>query len=220
MISNTVMETLTRGGVLPVVRLPSLDRAARLAQTLLDAGVTAFEVTLTSPGALEALKAVRAKFSQFESGEAVIGAGSVVSAEQAGQAIDAGAQFIVTPVTYPDTIAACVRREVPIVPGAMTPTEVQSAWDMGASAVKVFPAHHFGPVYLKDLLAPLPHLKLVPTGGVNLDNAADYIRHGAVALGVGSSLVNAKRIEAEDWAGLAADARAFLEAVKAGRAKA
>ncbi len=214
------MDTLTRGGVLPVVRLPSLDRAARLAQALLEAGVTAFEVTLTSPGALEALKAVRARFGEFESGGAVIGAGSVVGADQAEAAIDAGAQFLVTPVTSPDTIAACVRREVPIVPGALTPTEIQFAWDLGASAVKVFPAHHFGPVYLKDLLAPLPHLKLVPTGGVTLHNAADYVRNGAVALGIGSSLVNPKLVDAEDWAGLAAAARAFLDAVQAGRAKA
>jgi 2-dehydro-3-deoxyphosphogluconate aldolase/(4S)-4-hydroxy-2-oxoglutarate aldolase len=221
MITNPqqVMDTIERGGVLPVVRLPSLERAATLAQTLLEAGVTAFEVTLTSPGALEALQSVRAGQPAFEAGRAVIGAGSVVSPDQAAAAIDCGAQFIVTPVMQPRTIAACVDRRIPIIPGALTPTEIQAAWEAGASAVKVFPAHLFGPTYLKDLLAPLPHLKLVPTGGVTLENAGEFIRRGAAALGIGSSLVSPRLVDAEEWERLAANARAFLDAVQAARIK-
>ena len=219
MASHPVMEIIVRGGVVPIVRLPSLDRAEALAQALIEAGVTSFEVTLTSPGALETLHGLLERLPSFADGTAAIGAGSIVSAAQAEAALDAGAQFIVTPVTYPEAIAVCVKRGAPIIPGALTPTEIQTAWDLGASAVKVFPAHHFGPVYLKDILAPLPHLKLVPTGGITPQNAADYIRHGAVALGAGSNLVNPKWVDAGDWQAIGDAGRAYLAAVQAGRAK-
>ena len=219
MNTQQVIDTITRGGVLPIVRLPSLARAARLAQTLLEAGLTAFEVTLTSPGALDALRSVRAGQPAFADGQAVIGAGSVVTPDQAAAAIDAGAQFVVTPVMQPTTIAACVERGAPVIPGALTPTEIQAAWDLGASVVKVFPAHIFGPAYLKDILAPLPHLRLLPTGGITVENAGEYIRHGAAALGVGSNLVSPRLVDAEDWETLAANARAFLQAVRAARSQ-
>jgi 2-dehydro-3-deoxyphosphogluconate aldolase/(4S)-4-hydroxy-2-oxoglutarate aldolase len=147
----------------------------------------------------------------------VLGVGSVVSPQQAEAALDAGAQLIVTPVLNLAVVAACVARGVPVAPGALTPTEIQTAWEAGAALVKVFPANRLGPGYLKDVLAPLPHLQLLPTGGINVENAGDYIRAGAVALGVGSSLVNPQWVAAGAWDKLAQAARELLGAVQAAR---
>ena len=119
---------------------------------------------------------------------------------------------------YPATIAVCVERGVPISAGALTPTEIQTAWDAGSRLVKVFPANRLGPGYLKDVLAPLPHLKLLPTGGISAENAADYIRNGAAALGVGGNLINPRWVAAGDWAQIASAARLILQAVQAARA--
>jgi 2-dehydro-3-deoxyphosphogluconate aldolase/(4S)-4-hydroxy-2-oxoglutarate aldolase len=214
-----VVQVIARGGVLPIVRLLDLAAVPQVCDTLLAEGVTAFELTMTSPGALDWLARLRAGRIEFADGTAVLGVGSVVTPEQAVAAIEAGAQLVVTPVMYLATIAACVERGVPIVPGALTPTEIQTAWDAGASMVKVFPANRLGPGYLKDVLAPLPHLKLLPTGGVNAENAADYIRNGAAALGVGSNLVSPKWAAAGEWGKMAAAARALLDAVQAVRAE-
>ena len=211
------VEIILRGGVVPIVRLPNLEAAGRLAQTLLDAGVTAYELTLTSPGALGVLKRLRGEVLAFEDGRAVIGAGSVMTESQADEAISAGAQFIVSPVADARLIARCVKRDTAVLPGALTPQEIHAAWSQGASLVKVFPAHVFGPVYMQDLLAPMPQLKLIPTGGITLENAADYIRGGAAAIGVGSSLVNPARIAAGQWNLLAVTAQSFRDAVQAGR---
>lgn len=202
---------------MPVVRLADLSSAVDLARALLAGGVTAVELTMTSPGALDALPLLLENVAEFGRGEAALGMGSVLNADMAEAAIERGAQFIVAPMLDLPTVAACVCRGVPVMPGALTPTEIQTAWTAGASVVKVFPASAVGPSYFKDLLAPLPHLKLMPTGGVDLSNAADFIRSGAVAVGAGSSLVDKKVIANADWAELTRRAAEFVQTVQHAR---
>lgn len=214
---DSVVETVTRGGVVPVVRLSDLGQAVELSRALLAGGVTAVELTMTSPGALDALPLLLANVSEFRRGEAALGMGSVLNVAMAEAAIEKGAMFIVTPMLDLPTVAACVRRGTPIMPGALTPTEMQTAWTAGAALVKVFPANVAGPSYFKDVLAPLPHLKLMPTGGVDLSNVADFIRNGAVAVGAGSSLVDKNIVAAADWPQLTRRAAQFVQTVQNAR---
>ena len=217
--TQTILTILQRGGVVPVVRLPSLQQAVPLVRALLAGGITAIEPTMTSPGALDVLPTLLAEIPAFGAGEAVLGMGSVTSPEQAAAAIDAGAHFIVAPVLDLPTVAYCVARGVPVMPGALTPSEIQSAWQAGASVVKVFPARVFGPGYFKDVLAPLPHLRLMPTGGVDLSNVADFVRAGAVAVGVGSALVDKKLIDGGDWAEITRRSAEYVRTVHKARGK-
>lgn len=217
MTQNDVVDIIQRGGVVPVVRLPSLEQATPLVQALLAGGVTAIEPTMTSPDALDVLPRLLREIPAFRSGEAVLGMGTVVSREQAAAAIEAGAQFIVSPILDLEVVKYCTACGVPVMPGAFTPTEIQTAWHAGASIVKVFPARALGPAYFKDLLAPLPHLRLMPTGGVNLDNAPAFIRNGAVAVGVGGALVAKDLVAACAWEELSARAAEFVDAVRGAR---
>lgn len=212
------VEVVEKGGVVPVIRLQDLSGAVDLAQALLDGGVTAVELTMTSPGALEALSLLRDKVAAFATGRAALGMGSVLDSEMAAAATGRGAQFIVAPILDLSTVSYCVRRNIPVIPGAFTPTEVQSAWGAGAAVVKVFPATQLGPGYFKDLLAPLPHLKLMPTGGVDLGNAAAFVRAGAVAVGVGSALVRKDWVAGGNWSALTEQARRFTQTVEEARA--
>ena len=216
--SQRTLELLEEGGVVPVVRLPDLSRAAAMAQALLDGGVTTLELTMTSPGALDALALLRQEIPAFSDGAAALGMGSVLDADMAAAAIARGAQFIVAPILDLPTLKLCVERDVPAMPGAFTPTEIQTAWKAGAAVVKVFPATKLGPGYFKDLLAPLPHLKLMPTGGVDLENCGDFIRAGAIAVGVGSALVRKEWVENGEWRALSEQARRFASSVRAARA--
>lgn len=217
--TQTILTILQRGGVVPVVRLPSLEQAVPLVRALLAGGITAIEPTMTSPGALDVLPTLLAEIPAFGAGEAVLGMGSVTSPEQAAAAIDAGAHFIVAPVLDLPTVDYCVERGVPVMPGALTPSEIQTAWNAGASVVKVFPARVFGSGYFKDVLAPLPHLRLMPTGGVDLSNAADFVKAGAVAVGVGSALVDKKLIDAGDWAEITRRSAEYVHTVHEARRK-
>ena len=212
-----VMRIAGLGGVVVVIRLDDLSKAAGLTKALLDAGITALEYTMTNPQALQVLTEIKASSSEFEDGKAVIGAGTVLTPDDARAALSAGAQFVVTPVSNFETIRVCTGAGVPIVPGALTPTEILNAWNAGASAIKVFPARAFGPAYFKDLREPLPFLKLLPTGGVSLDNAAEFVKNGAIAVGVGGNLVDKKLVAAGDWDAIRQKAAAYLEQVKAGR---
>ncbi|MXX23992.1 MAG: bifunctional 4-hydroxy-2-oxoglutarate aldolase/2-dehydro-3-deoxy-phosphogluconate aldolase, partial [Caldilineaceae bacterium SB0668_bin_21] len=164
--SRTV-QLIEKGGVVPVVRLPDLAGAVGLARALLDGGVTAFELTMTSPGALDALTLLRERVPAFEQGEAALGMGSVLDRKMVAEAVARGAQFVVAPTLDLPTVSYCAGLGVPVMPGAFTPTEAQTAWMAGAAVVKVFPATKLGPGYFQDILAPLPHLKLMPTGGVD-----------------------------------------------------
>lgn len=212
-----VLRITARSGVVAIVRLEDLGQAVALSQALLDGGITALEFTLTNPAALKALAEVKAALPHFKQGVATIGAGTVLNAEAARASIEAGAEFIVAPSTNFGTIEECKRQGVAVMPGALTPTEIVAAWEAGASVVKVFPARAFGPAYIKDLREPLPHLKLMPTGGVNPDNAGEYIKNGAVAVGVGGNLVDKKLVAAGDWEAIRAKAETYVRAVAAAR---
>jgi 2-dehydro-3-deoxyphosphogluconate aldolase/(4S)-4-hydroxy-2-oxoglutarate aldolase len=212
-----VMRIAGLGGVVVVIRLDDLSKAADLTRALLDGGVTALEFTMTNPQALAVLTAIKLAFPEFKQGTAVIGAGTVLTPDDARAALAAGAQFVVTPVSNFETIKVCTEAGVPIVPGALTPTEILNAWNAGASAIKVFPARAFGPAYFKDLREPLPFLKLIPTGGVSLDNTADFIKNGATAVGVGGNLVDKKLVAAGDWEAIRQKTAAYVELVKAAR---
>ncbi len=209
-----VLEIMGVGGVVAIVRLADLSQAVALSRALLKGGITALEFTLTNPEALKAMAQVRDELPEFAVGKAVIGAGTVLNAEAAHSSIEAGAQFIVAPNTNFGTIEECKKAGVAVMPGAMTPTEIVAAWEAGASVVKVFPARGLGPAYIKDLREPLPDLKLMPTGGVNLDNTAEYIKNGAIAVGVGGNLVDKQLIATHNWNALTEKAAAYIREVK------
>ena len=168
---------------------------------------------MTTPNALQVVKTAR----QAVGDTAAIGVGTVLDAETARAAILAGAQFVVAPITDLATIELCRRYSVPVLPGAMTPTEIVRAWQAGADFVKVFPTSTLGAEFIRDLRGPLPHIKLVPTGGVNLDTVADFIKAGAAALGVGSSLVTREAVKTRDYAAIKATAAEFLKCVRQAR---
>jgi len=180
---------LCEKGIVAVVRAPSSDQLIEVAQALLRGGVDCIEITMTTPNALRVIAACREAV-----GEAMIGVGSVLDAATAEAAIQAGAQFVVSPIFRPEIVDAAHAADLPAVPGCFTPTEILAATDAGADLVKVFPAGFFGAEYFKAILAPMPHLKLTPTGGVDLDTAAGFIAAGAVTLGVGSALVTKKAL--------------------------
>lgn len=212
-----VLDIMSQSGVVAIVRLADLSAALPLSQAILAGGVTALEFTLTNPAALEAVAAVKAALTEFAGGRAVIGVGTVLNAPAVRASVEAGAEFIVSPHTDLDTLAMCQKLGVASMPGALTPTEIVTAWNAGASVVKLFPAGAFGPAYLKDIRAPLPHLKLMPTGGVNLENVGQYIKNGALAVGIGSNLVDAQVIKAGNWDRLTRTAAAYVQAVQAAR---
>lgn len=216
---DRTVQLIEKGGVVPVVRLPDLAGAVELARALLDGGVTAFELTMTSPGALDALTLLRERVPAFVRGEAALGMGSVLNRKMAAEAIARGAQFVVAPTLDLPTVHYCAGLGVPVMPGAFTPTEVQTAWQAGASVVKVFPATKLGPGYFEDILAPLPHLKLMPTGGVDMENASSFVRAGAVAVGVGSALVRREWVADGDWQAITEQAGRFVAAVGEARAE-
>lgn len=216
--SLSTVEIIEGGGVVPVVRLPDLAGAVELAQALLDGGVTAFELTMTSRGALDALTLLRERVPAFVRGEAALGMGSVLNRKMAAEAIARGAHFVVAPTLDLPTVHYCAGLGVPVMPGAFTPTEVQTAWLAGAAVVKVFPATRLGPGYFQDILAPLPHLKLMPTGGVDLENAGSFVRAGAAAVGVGSALVRKDWVADGNWQAITEQARRFVAAVGEARA--
>jgi 2-dehydro-3-deoxyphosphogluconate aldolase / (4S)-4-hydroxy-2-oxoglutarate aldolase len=207
-------ETIAENGLVAIVRLDDLSAAIPLTEALLRGGVRSVEFTFTNPLAGRVIEQVRGALT----GQVAVGAGSVLDPETARVALLAGAEFVVTPTLNVATIELCSRYGVPTVIGALTPTEILTAWQAGASYVKVFPATVGGPQYLKDVRGPLPQVKLIPTGGVNLDNAADFIRAGASAIAVGGNLVDAPTVRNEDWATLEERARQFSEVVAAARA--
>ena len=191
-----------------IVRLDDLGEAVAIGQALVEGGIRALEFTLTNPDALNSIGEVRGR---LEEGRALVGAGTVLDGGSAGEAISAGAQFLVTPVYRRDVIERGLEGGVPVVSGAMSPTEIFAAWQDGADLVKVFPARSLGPSYVKDLLGPLPQLRLVPTGGVNLDNCAAFIEAGAYTVALGSNLVDEDVISRHDWGELSALAQRYVE---------
>jgi len=201
-------------GIVAVIRAPRGEILADVAEALLGGGVQVMEVTFTVPQALRVLEQVADRLGD----RILLGAGTVLDAETARAAILAGAEFIVSPSTNFDVIRLCRRYDKAVMPGALTPTEVVAAWEAGADIVKVFPADALGgPKYLKALKAPLPQINLMPTGGVDLSTAADFVRAGACALGIGGSLVEAKALATRDLHRIASLARQYVEIVRQAR---
>jgi len=209
-------ETLKRlldCGIVAVIRAKSKDQLAPIAQALIAGGVLGIEVTMSTPNAIAGIEALANSIGD----RAIVGVGTVLDAHTARDAIAAGAQFVVSPILDEEVIATTKRYGKISIPGAFTPTEILRAWTAGADVVKVFPSTSLGPTYFKDLLAPLPQVRLTPTGGVDLKNAGEWIKAGAACLGVGSSLVSKDAVAREDWAAITQAARAFVEAVVAAR---
>jgi 2-dehydro-3-deoxyphosphogluconate aldolase/(4S)-4-hydroxy-2-oxoglutarate aldolase len=201
-------------GIVPVIRAATAELALRAAEAVLAGGVSIFEITMTVPDAPAVIRSLVAKLGD----RAVVGAGTVLSAEVARVCIEAGAAFVVSPGLDLGTVAAAHERGVPMMPGALTPTEVIAAWKTGAEMVKIFPCGAVGgPQYLRALRGPLPEVKLLPTGGVNADNAGDYIAAGAAALGVGSELIDVAALAAGNDALITERARALVAAVATAR---
>jgi 2-dehydro-3-deoxyphosphogluconate aldolase/(4S)-4-hydroxy-2-oxoglutarate aldolase len=210
-----VLRELREIGLVPVLRADSIEQALGLADAIAAGGVTVLEVTMTVPGAIEVMRRLAEQRPEI-----LIGAGTVLDAETARMCILEGAQFVVSPALNVATIEMCHRYSVAVLPGALTPTEIVTAWQAGADVVKVFPASAMGgPKYLTSLKGPLPHIEMIPTGGVMLGTAAEFLEAGAFALGVGSDLVDKKMI-AEGRPEVITDiARKYLKIVKAFRSK-
>jgi 2-dehydro-3-deoxyphosphogluconate aldolase/(4S)-4-hydroxy-2-oxoglutarate aldolase len=208
------MKVILDCGLIPVVRAESSDQAMHIVEALQAGGLPVIEITMTVPGAFEVMREVSRRFG----GEVVLGAGTVLDGETARMAILSGAEFIVAPNLDRSTIEVCSRYSKISVPGALTPTEAVTAWQWGADLVKIFPVDMVGgPKYISALRAPLPHILYVPTGGVELANAGAYIKAGAAALGVGSSLVDKKAVAERKYEVITDLAKRFLEEIKKAR---
>jgi len=211
---SLTVSRLREVGIIPVIRASSADAVVPVAEALLQAGLPICEVTLTVPSAIDAIGAVAKRFS----GKLLVGAGTVTDAETARRAIDAGAEFIVTPCLVPEVIEAAHRAEVAVLPGALTPGEVFEAFRAGGDMVKVFPVQSVGgAAYLRALRGPFPDIPLVPTGGVTLDNVAEMFQAGAAAVGVGTELISKGALDRRDYAAIGALAKQFLAALSQAR---
>ncbi len=214
MTAQQILSFITDIGVVPVVRTASADSAIQAIEAIYRGGIRSAEITMTVPGALKALEKVADQFGD----KIMLGAGTVLDPETARSCMLAGAQFFVTPNLRLSTIAMCKRYSKVICVGALTATEVVTAWEAGADVIKIFPADAVGgPKYIKALKAPLPHVEMIPTGGVTIETTPEFLRAGAAAVAAGGELVNAKLIADGNYAEIENRAKQFLEAVKKGR---
>ena len=184
--------------IVGIIRNLSFDTIEKILPIYLSAGLTTIEITMNTQAAEEIIRFAADKYK----GQLNVGAGTVCNTDELDMAIRAGSQFIVTPILDPDVVRTCVSKNIPVFPGAYTPTEIDQAWKLGASMVKVYPATSLGPEYIKDVKAPLNKIKLMPTGGINLDNIQTFIKAGADGLGIGSQLFDKTLIKDENWKGL------------------
>lgn len=205
-----MVESLKAAGLIAVVRAKSTEQAVPLSRALLDGGIRAIEITFSTPNAPKAIADVIEALGDA----AIVGVGTVIHQDQCQAALDAGAQFVVTPITRTKLIPMVHASNHPIMVGAYTPTEAQTAYEAGADMVKIFPADGLGPNYIKALRAPLPHLPIVPTGGVNLETMEAFLKAGCVALGVGSSLLTRSIMDQNDWSSLTSLARQYADTLK------
>ena len=213
MRKREVLSLIRTTGVIAIMRAKSSDQLINAAEAIRKGGICVIEVTMTTPDALDVIQKAKTVLSD----SALFGAGSVLDSETARLAISAGADFIVAPNLNRDVISLCNRYCVPIIPGCFTPTEIINAIEAGADMIKLFPANLGGPEFIKSLLAPFPQLEIIPVGGVNLDTASEFIRNGAVALGIGSSLINQKLLDLADMEVITKNAVAFIHEVEKGR---
>lgn len=212
MKKERALDLILQTKIIAVIRMSDPGRIIDLTEALKRGGVKALEITMTVPGALDIIQ----KLAVNKPEGVLIGAGTVLDADTAAAAIWSGADFVVSPIADPGMIAACRSHDTFVAPGAFSPTEVIAAWDRGADVVKVFPATSLGPNYFRDLRGPFPQLRLMPTGGVTIENAKDFIAAGACAVGIGTALVDKKAVEAGDWESIASKARRLVESL-AGR---
>ena len=209
-----VLAALREGGIVPVIRADSADTALRIVDALVAGGIRTLEITMTVPDAIGAIKAVADRFGS----SVLLGAGTVTSRALAEGSLDAGAEFLVTPCVVPDVIAVAKERDVAVLPGAMTPTEVFTAWSSGGDIIKIFPASNVGGAsYLKALKGPFPQIPLCPTGGVNLQTIGEFVKAGASAVGVGGELVSKAAIDAGDYGKITELAKQYVAALSAAR---
>jgi len=213
MTRQEVVRNLEASGIIAVIRLNDVKKLEHIVEALSRSGVKAMEITMTTPDAIQIIRTISGKVAS----DFFVGVGTVLDPETARAAIHAGAQFVVSPILNIEIIKMAHRYDRAMIPGAFTPTEILHAWDNGADIVKVFPATVLGPKYFKDIHGPLPQIKLTPTGGVNLNNAAEFMRANASCLGVGTALLDKELIDKSDWKGLTNHAAAFVEQVKIGR---
>ena len=209
-----IVSALQNPGVIAVVRAKSREQVLPLTEALLQGGLTAIEITMTTPQAIEAIAEAHQAFGS----KALIGVGTVLDTETCRRALKAGAQFVVSPITRPELVACAHAADRPVMLGALTPTEAQLAHQAGADFVKLFPADTFGPAYIKAIRAPLPHLRIVPTGGVDLHTIGPFFKAGCVAVGAGSSLISSQILANNEWSELTRQARLFVDAARAARA--
>lgn len=214
MLKEKNLAVVKESGIVAVIRAQDEQELLDTTIALNKGGVKALEITMTSPGALDVLKEV----SKSLADQAILGIGSVLDPETARMAILNGAQFVVSPILNKEIITLCQRYSVACIPGAFTPTEILTAWEAGADVVKVFPATKLGPGYFKDVKGPLPQVKLTPTGGINLENVADFIKSGAEFVGVGGALVKKQLVQEKRWDELSNLAAAFVDEVRKARA--
>jgi len=214
MTKESIMSAITQIGIVPIVRTDSAEGAVRAIEAVYRGGIRAAEITMTVPGAIKALEKLADQFGD----QIVLGAGTVLDPETARACMLAGAQFFVTPSLKRDTIEMAKRYSKPIMPGALTPTEILTAWEAGADAVKIFPCGTVGGAkYIKALKAPFPQIEMVPTGGVNLETCGDFLKAGACAVGVGAELIDAASIKAGNFEAFEERARQFMAAVAKAR---
>jgi 2-dehydro-3-deoxyphosphogluconate aldolase/(4S)-4-hydroxy-2-oxoglutarate aldolase len=216
MTPQEILEFITGIGVVPIVRVSSAESAVQAVDSIYQGGIRAAEITMTVPGALRALETVADRLGD----KMMLGAGTVLDPETARACMLAGAQFFVTPALRVSTIEMAKRYSKVIFPGALTPTEVLTAWEAGADAVKIFPCGNLGgPKYIKALKGPLPHIAMIPTGGVNLETASDFLKAGSCAIAVGTEMVDAKTIREGRFDVIEERARQFLACVSKARAE-
>jgi 2-dehydro-3-deoxyphosphogluconate aldolase/(4S)-4-hydroxy-2-oxoglutarate aldolase len=208
-----IIEQLLNPGVIAVIRAKRADQALPIAEALIAGGVLAVEITMTTPDAINAIRNASAKIGN----RGLLGVGTVLDAKTCRAAIEAGAQFVVSPICRPEIAKAANEANKPVMLGAYTPTEAQLAYEAGSDFIKIFPADGLGPNYIKALRAPLPHLRIVPTGGVDLKTIGEFFKAGCAAVGAGSSLVSKDILEKDDWATLTRVAAEFAKAARAAR---
>jgi len=215
MEKREILNKMISEGLIPVIRVASASEAIDVANAIKEGGVSFIEITMSVQGAIDVIKELTQEYKD----EIIMGAGTVLDAETGRAALLAGAQFIVSPTLNLDLIQLAHRYSAVVVPGAMTPTEILTAWNAGADMVKVFPAGQLGgPAYIKALRGPLPQILLAPTGGVNLENAGAFIRAGAAALGVGGELVDKSAVKERRFSVITDNTRAYLKTIREARA--
>jgi 2-dehydro-3-deoxyphosphogluconate aldolase/(4S)-4-hydroxy-2-oxoglutarate aldolase len=202
MTRDEIRNTILQKKAIAVIRMKNPEQLLKVVAAIVKGGVTGIELTMTIPNAIQSIELAAKEFGE----EILLGVGSVINPSVALDAINAGAKFVVSPIYKPEVVSTVIAQNLVVIPGGFTPTEIQTAYEQGADFVKIFPADNLGMSFIKSIKAPLPHLRVIPTGGVTLDNAIDWINHGASAVGIGTALVDSKAIESGNFAQLTENA--------------